>query len=391
MVMNRSGTGKRIAIIGASYLQLPLIRKAKERGYETHVFAWAANDVGETYADFFYPISIVEKEKILETCMRLNIDGICSIASDLASITVNYVANSMGLIGNSQECVRLTTNKYLMRECFAQHGDPSPNYYPVNSVDDIEALPINYPVIVKPIDRSGSRGITKVAEPDGLKDAIAAAFDVGFKKSALIEEFVSGKEYSVEYISWDGNHTFLALTEKFTTGVPNYIETGHLEPAPVNECVLLRIKAVIEHALDSLKIRYGASHSEVKVSESGEVTIIEIGGRMGGDNIGSTLVEESTGYDFVDAVIDVCTGKQPPVPDGSRNTTVGIRFVISEDDIAVYNTVKKEHPEILIEEYVHDITDSKVTDSSARFGYFTIASENPDIVRNYMPQSKENR
>ena len=89
---------QKLAIIGASYLQLPLIQSAKRRGIETHVFAWQSGDVGEKEADFFYPISTVEKEQILDECRRIGIDGICSIASDLAMITVNYVAEQMGLV-----------------------------------------------------------------------------------------------------------------------------------------------------------------------------------------------------------------------------------------------------------------------------------------------------
>ena len=92
---------KKLAIIGASYLQAPLIIRANQLGFETHVFAWAANDVGETLAYHFYPISIIEKEEILQVCRKIQIDGICSIGSDLAVITVNYVAKEMNLIGKT--------------------------------------------------------------------------------------------------------------------------------------------------------------------------------------------------------------------------------------------------------------------------------------------------
>ena len=109
-----------LAIIGASYLQLPLIEKAKEMGYRTHVFAWAAGDVGETAADYFYPVSIVEKDEILEKCRRIGICGICSIASDLAMTTVNYVAERLGLPGNSVSATAKSTNKYLMRKAFEE-------------------------------------------------------------------------------------------------------------------------------------------------------------------------------------------------------------------------------------------------------------------------------
>ena len=89
---------KKIAIIGASYLQNPLILKAKELGFETHVFAWQCGDVGERTADYFYPISIVEKDLILAKCKEIGVDGVCSIGSDLANIVVSYVASSMGLV-----------------------------------------------------------------------------------------------------------------------------------------------------------------------------------------------------------------------------------------------------------------------------------------------------
>lgn len=98
----------------------------------------------------------------------------------------------------------------------------------------------------------------------------------------MIEEYVEGQEYSVEYISYKGKHTFLALTQKYTTGAPHFIETAHLEPAVVSKDILDRIKSIVERALDSLAIQNGASHSELKVDSKGNIKIIEIGGRMGG-------------------------------------------------------------------------------------------------------------
>ena len=374
---------KKIAIIGASYLQEPLIQAAKKRGLETHVFAWKCGDIGERTADHFYPISITEKERILNECIRIGIDGICSISSDLASITVNYVAYKMGLIGNSPECVEATTNKHVMRKRFEENGDPSPRSVMTGSATEAERIDIAFPVIVKPLDRSGSRGITKVCEKKELAKAVEKALSVGFIRNVLVEEFVEGKEYSVEYISWEGEHTFLALTEKFTTGAPTFIETGHLEPADVDDDTLFRIQQVVSHALDSLDVKYGASHSEVKVSGSGEIKLIEIGARMGGDNIGSSLVKLSTGYDFVDAVIDVCLGIKPRY-EKTKGLCAGIRFVMGKEDLMVLDTIKKECPHILADYDVRPI-DGIVTDSSTRFGYFTMASENAGDVLRYMP------
>src|SRR5574344_651731 len=113
---------KKIAIIGANSFQNPLILKAKELGYETHVFAWQCGDIGEKTADFFYPISIIDEEMILEKCKEIGIDAITTIASDLATRTVNYVADKMNLPGNSLRCTEISTNKFLMRKAFKEHG-----------------------------------------------------------------------------------------------------------------------------------------------------------------------------------------------------------------------------------------------------------------------------
>jgi biotin carboxylase len=255
-------TKAKIAIIGASYLQLPLISKAKQMGIETHVFAWKTGDVGETEADFFYPISIIEKDEILEKCRVIGIDGVCSIASDLASITVNFIADRLDLIGNSTISSYVSTNKHAMRKCFEEHGIPSPKSIEVDDSFDHNNS-FSFPVIVKPVDRSGSRGITKVMNINNLRPAIEKAVEQSFCKKALVEEFVDGNEYSCESISWKGKHKIIAFTRKFTTGAPHFIETGHFEPAFSGEDASLveKISSVIIKALDSLGIEYGASHS----------------------------------------------------------------------------------------------------------------------------------
>ena len=146
--------------------------------------------MSEKNCRLFFPISIVEKEEILSKCVEIGVDGVCTIASDLAVITVNYVADKMGLIGNSLDCTLKSTNKHEMRNCFEMNVDPSPKSKRVSSVDDLNGIELSYPVIVKPLDRSGSRGITKLESADGLEDAIHIAIEQGFEDAALVEEFV---------------------------------------------------------------------------------------------------------------------------------------------------------------------------------------------------------
>ena len=360
-----------LAIVGASYLQLHLIEKAKELGYTTHVFAWAANDLGEKAADFFYPISIIEKQKILEKCKEIGICGICSIASDVAVVTVNYVAEKMNLVGNSIASSGKCTNKHLMRQAFERNGDPSPKSYLVNENVDIKSLDLTYPAIVKPTDRSGSRGIFKVNSAEEATSVFDKSATESFEKKALIEEFAEGQEYSVEHISYKGTHYFLALTQKYTTGAPHFIETRHLEPAPVNDETLEKIKKTVSHALDSLDIKNGASHSEIKIDDEGNIRIIEIGARMGGDCIGSDLVKYSTGYDFVKMVVQVACGEKPDFTKVCNPIPVESVFIFSQHDIDELQELQKSQPEKIIRvvDY-HPEEIGQTTDSSNRAGCY---------------------
>lgn len=380
---------KKIAIIGASYLQEPLIEKAKAMGLETHVFAWAAGDIGEKTADYFYPISIIEKDEILKKCQEIGIDGICSIASDLAAITVNYVADKMKLVGNSPECAMISTNKHLMRGAFEKNGDPSPKSILVSSIDDLKEIHLTYPVIVKPTDRSGSRGITKLNSEKVLDVAIENAKEQGFEKKALVEEFATGQEYSVECISFAGEHHFLAITHKYTTGAPHFIETGHLEPAPISNEKLEEVKSVVFHALDSLKITNSASHTELKIAKDGTIRLIEIGGRMGGDCIGSDLVELSTGVDFVKAVVQIALGEVPDVKAYHEGAAAGVHYIFGEKDKIVLEQLKKEHPDYLIREEINGDGAETITDSSSRYGMFLMKAPTVKDLQAYLPVQEE--
>lgn len=380
---------KRLAIIGASDFQNPLILKAKEKGCETHVFAWKSGDIGETTADHFYPISTAEKDQILLKCREIGVDGVCTIGSDFGNVTAAYVANHMGLVANSMDSIAKSSNKHLMREAFAQGGDPSPKSFLVTNEKEAGkiAAELQFPIIVKPTDRSGSRGITRLDSPEGLVDALRAAFEVSWEHKAVVEEFVVGEEFSVEYLSWQGEHHFLQLTKKFTTGAPHFIETGHFEPAVVSAPLLRRIQHVVEHALDTLGIRYGASHSEILVDAEGNPWIVEIGGRMGGDCIGSDLVSLSTGVDFVGGVVDVALGNEPNLTPYHEPRLSAIRFVFSKDDVRALQDVEAQHPELLVRHSGIEQFDHVVTDSSSRFGFFIMQGQSLGQLAPYLPIS----
>lgn len=303
----------KLIIIGASYLQVPLIERANEMGYETHVFAWEEGAVGKDIASYFYPISITEKEKILEKAQRIKPAGVLSIASDLAMPTVNYIAQKLGLVSNSIECTLVTTNKALMRKRLSEANLPCPAYKCINKISEVETNNLKMPVIVKPVDRSGSRGIKKVERQVELFPAIERAFQDSLCKEVIVEEFIEGKEVSVEMISWKGEHHYLAITDKVTSGDPYYVEIEQHEPATVSEDLEKKIIKITKKCLDALEVEYGASHTELLITSKDEIYVVEVGARMGGDHIGAKLVHLSTGYDFVRGVIEVACNIKPTI------------------------------------------------------------------------------
>ena len=364
---------KNVAILGASYHQLPLIERAKELGYVTHVFAWECGDVGETAADHFYPISTRDGDAILEKCREIGIDGICSIASEVALITCNYVANKMGLTANSMESTYKSTNKHLMRKAFEEHGDPSPKSILVTPETDMSQIDIPYPAIVKPTDRSGSRGVHKIESPEELPEALSEAFEQSFEQKAVVEEFVEGQEYSVEYISYEGKHTLLAVTFKYTTGAPRVSETGHYQPASVSDEVKEKIRQVVDHAFDSLEIKYGAGNAEIKIDDEGNIRLIEVGQRMSGDCIGTDLVKYSTGYDYVGMVIQIACGEAPDFTPIVEPFPVESVFILDQEDLDKFHYMQEHEPERIIRVVDLDLDLlNSATNSSTRAGCYVI-------------------
>lgn len=361
----------KLAIIGASYLQFPLAQRAKELGIITICFAWAEGAVCKDVCDKFYPISIVEKEQILAICQQEQIDGICTIASDTAAPTVAYVAEQMGLFGNSYECALRANNKYLMRQAFCKAGVPCPQYWYVNE-ENFKHQPLNithltFPLIVKPSDRSGSLGVTKVEKKEDLLPAINVAQGYSFKHEAMVEQFIEGREISVEFISYKGVHYPLQITDKVTTEAPHFVELEHHQPADLTAAQYNEIYEITKRALTALGITNGASHSEYRITKDGEIYVMEIGARMGGDFIGSDLVQLSTGYDFLQGVIEVALGTftEPHLTDHNYS---GVYFLCEETAYLKPLIEQPALPEIVKAE----ITDNQlcsVTCSADRSGY----------------------
>ena len=367
--MNKKSKKKlKIAVIGASYLQKPLVEKAIKNNFEVICFAWQKGAVCKNYCSKFYPISILEKEKILEICQKEKINGVLTIASDLAVITVNYVAHHMNLIANPIESTEYCTNKYLMRKRLSERNINVPEFY--EGMKELKS----FPLIIKPVDSSGSKGISIAKDSTEIDSAINYAKQNSLSGKYIIEEFIHGKEISVETISYDGKHQYITATDKVTSGFPHFVELEHHQPSRFEKNLKDKIKSTTFAALNALEIENGASHTEFLITEDNEIYCIEVGARMGGDFIGSDLVYLSKGYDYLSAVIEIAIGTFQFSEISTMNLFSGVYFASSEslNKVSIFRSEKFKN---FIFKSEMSEPNNELQNSNDRFGYFIYQSK----------------
>lgn len=290
---------KKLAIIGASTGQLPLCLKAKKLGLETFCFAWEKNAVCKSFVDHFYPVSILEKEKISEICKNAHVDGVVSNASDITSEIAAYVAEANGLNSTSYSHLIKLRDKHLVRNlCKNIEGLSTPHYYKYEGVDHNI-----YPCVVKPCVGAAKKGVTFVKNARGFKDALKYA-ETSDGNGIEVEEYINGNELSVESISFHGKHTVIQITDKDSSGPPHFVELGHHQPANLPSEIKNKILQVVPQILTAIGYTNGASHIEMKYNRNG-LYLIEANLRGGGDEISNRLTAMSTGLDYLRCMIEV--------------------------------------------------------------------------------------
>lgn len=301
-------------IVGASVLQLPAILKAKEMGLYVGVADYNPNAVGVPYADEFFNASTMDEEAVLKAAEEFRPDGIMTLATDMPMRGVAKVSEKLGLHSISYETAVKATDKYEMIKAFKGYNVPTPWYYLVTSSDELMSLEgkVSFPCVIKPTDNAGSHGVAKVNSFHELMDTFAYSYGFSRQGKVIVEEYLEGAEVSVEVMVVSGIVHILQITDKLTTGAPFFVEMGHSQPSVLSQKIQRQICNVASTACKAVGIDMGPAHVEMKVTQQGPV-MIELGARMGGDNITTHLVPLSTGIDMVKATIQVALGEVPDI------------------------------------------------------------------------------
>ena len=305
---------KKLLIIGASILQLPAIKRAKELGYYVGVVDYNPNAVGIPFADEFFNVSTIDVDGVVKTAKEFKPDGIMTLATDMPMRSIAAACQALGLPGITPETAIKSTDKGEMIKAFAAHGVEHPWYFILSSVAELDAVreQISYPCISKPTDNSGSRGVMLIHNEEELRDAVTYSAENGRSGGVIVEEYMVGPEVSVEIITTDGTPHVLNVTDKLTTGAPHFVEMGHTQPSRLAEDDLVKIRDLACRAVLAVGIKNGPAHVEIMLTGDGP-KMVELGARLGGDCITTHLVPLSTGVDMIEATIRIACGEAPDI------------------------------------------------------------------------------
>lgn len=339
---------KKLAIIGGGVTAADFGDACHRLGYEGHYFSMPDGKVDARHVDFYHEINIFEKDRIVEICKEVGIEGVVATTELTVSIAA-YVAEQLGLLGLPYDVAQVITDKYRNRECIKMLQElRSPKYVEASCLKDIEDSDITFPMILKPTSLGGKRGITVVNNAHELKSAFeyaARCFKTGTKPIIIAEQYLDGgMECSVESVTFDGIHTIIQITQKDSSGAPHCVELGHHQPAPLSREIWNKVLHGVSLGLTAIGLTHGPCHTEIKIVD-GEIYLIEFNARPGGDHIWYPMVELSTGFDIIGAVVQAATGDLHPINvDSFKHYYSGLYYVVKQTDYLkpIFDTCEKE-------------------------------------------------
>ena len=383
---------KSVLVFGVGELQRSIIQRAKLKGLFAIGIDPCADAVCKDEVDAFEIVGGQDFEGTCAVVEKYGVDAIVTAATDKPLVMMARVAEKYGFPFYSVETAQWSTDKYQMKQRFMEGGVPCARGRLISKVEDANDL--YYPLIVKPRDNSGSRGV-KLCR---TKEELVASMDeaLGYSKfdSVLVEEYIEGPEYSIEGLHYEDKSEVIQFTEKKTTEFPYNVELGHKQPANLTDVQKDAIRDLISKIARCMHFENCPSHTELKINERG-IFIIETSPRLGGDYITSTLVPLSTGINIEDQLLNVAFGEKVDTKTGRIDKASGVCFLklpcgtVQAIDPAVMEAAQwpavKEFSTLLrVGDEVHPITSSL-----NRYGQYIVQTENREDLDGLMDKYKE--
>lgn len=346
-------------MLGGGFLQCFVIRKAKEMGYRVLVLDGSPKAPGFKLADDYSVINIVDEEACLKYALNHDVDGVLTAATDFSVLTMSRIAGAMDVPGINYESAKTIKNKAAVRKClYDANADDTGYSFEIESLEDIPVIltKVKFPIMMKPVDGSGSRGASRVDSAEEFTKACEFAMAGSISHRAVAEPFVVGKEYGVESFVDQGKIHILGIMQKEMTEPPYYAELGHAIPSGLSVEVEDRIKDCVEKALIALGVNHGSVNMDLLIGDDGDVHIVDVGARMGGNLIGSHIIPIGTGIPYMENMIRAAVGDPTDFSPVSEPRPVATRLLALTPGRIIglpdFNTIEKEF-NVKIEHHLH--------------------------------------
>ena len=369
---------KSVLIFGVGPLQKSIIDRAKLMGLYTIGIDPVEDATCKEEVDAVEVGGGQDFEGTMAVAKKYQIDALVTASTDKPLVMMARVARELHLPFYSVETAQWSTDKYQMKQHFMEGGVPCAKGRLVHSAEEVEDF--EFPVIVKPRDNSGSRGVKLCRNKTELVAAIAEALPYSHLDTVLVEEFIEGPEYSIESLHHDGKSEVIQFTEKTTTEFPYNVELGHIQPANISDENKKKIRDIITKIGNALKYENCPSHTELKINNRG-IYVIETSPRLGGDYITSTLTPLSTGVNMEDELLKISLGETIN-PVLKEVQYVGVRFFAFKEG----SVIKHTPDEIFIKGLPHVVDFSftleegdkvnRITSSLNRYGQLILQAGN---------------
>ena len=315
---------KKILLLGGSTQQIPAIEYANKNGYYTVLCDYLIDNPGQYYAKKFYCVSTTDKEAILEIAQKEKVDGVVAYASDPAAPTAAYVAEKMGLHTNPYKSVEKLAYKDKFRRFLYENGFNCPKAKSFSSIEDAkkEINQFNFPIMVKPVDSSGSKGVSKIEKIEDFEDAYKIALENSRGKNIIVEEFiVKDHSYMIggDCFVLNGKVAYWGLLNCYRDSkVDDLVPVGKSYPLYISKTRIEKVKSEVQQVVDVLKIKFGGFNLEIMVDKQDRVFFIEMGPRNGGNMI-PDLLKIINGVDLVGATVEAAIGNKKIVLKSKKN------------------------------------------------------------------------
>lgn len=323
---------KKIMMLGGNYFQMTATKAAKDLGYHVISVDYLPDNPAHKIADEYYNVSTVDKDKVLELAQRLNIDGIVSYASDVSAPTAAYVAEKMGLPTNPYSSVMTLTHKNVFRQFLIDNGFNSPKSKGFTNIDDAFEYykTIKHPAMVKPSDSNGSKGVTKVNDDSGFEEAYNKALSFSREKVVVVEEFLQrdGHQIAGDAFMLNGELVFAGfMSEHFDKLGNPFVPIGESFPSYLSAETKEKAWAEINRLMKLLNMQFGALNMDFIVDKNGDVYIIEIGPRNGG-NLITDIIREACDIDLAKCTVQAAVGDKIDIDFNAKQHTLVSSYVV---------------------------------------------------------------